>query len=102
MAAKIKKGDKVIVIAGKDKGKIGDVMAVYPKENNVLVSGVNIAKVHKRPTMQTPGQVVEIEKPIDISNVALVEDNKPVKVRFETQDGKKVRISKKTGNKVGE
>ncbi len=102
MAAKIKKGDKVIVIAGKDKGKIGDVMAVYPKENKVLVSSINVAKVHKKPTMQTPGQIVEVEKPIDISNVALVEDGKPVRVRFEMQDGKKVRVSKKTGNKVGE
>ena len=52
--------------------------------------------------MQTPGQIVEVEKPLDVSNVALVEDGKPVRVKFETVDGKKVRISKKTGNKVGE
>ena len=102
MAARIKKGDKVIVIAGKDKGKIGDVLAVSPKENKVLVSGVNIAKIHKKPTMQAPGQIVETEKYIDISNVSLVENEKPVKVKFEIIDGKKVRVSKKTGNKVGE
>jgi large subunit ribosomal protein L24 len=88
MAARIKKGDKVIVIAGKDKGKIGDVLAVSPKENKVLVSGVNVAKIHKKPTMQAPGQIVETEKYIDISNVSLVEDGKPVKVRFEIRDGK--------------
>jgi len=102
MASRIKKGDKVIVIAGKDKGKSGDVLAVYPKDNKVIVSGVNIAKIHKKPTMQAPGQIVEAEKPIDISNVSLMEDGKPVKVKFEVQDGKKVRVSKKTGNKVGE
>lgn len=102
MAARIKKGDKVIVIAGKDKGKIGDVLAVSPKENKVLVSGVNVAKIHKKPTMQAPGQIVETEKYIDISNVSLVEDGKPVKVKFEIRDGKKIRVSKKTGNKVGE
>ena len=102
MAARIKKGDKVIVIAGKDKGKIGDVLAVNRKEGKVLVSGVNIITIHKKPTMQAPGQIVETEKYIDISNVALVEDGKPVKVKFEIRDGKKVRVSKKTGNKVGE
>ena len=102
MAARIKKNDSVIVIAGKDKGKTGKVLQVFPKEHKVIVSGVNVAKVSKKPTMQTPGQIVEVEKPLDVSNVALVEDGKPVRVKFETVDGKKVRISKKTGNKVGE
>lgn len=102
MAAKIKKKDTVIVLAGKDKGKTGEVLEVLPKENRVVVVGINMAKKHKKPTMNTPGQIVNIEQPIHISNVALVEDGKPAKVGFRIEDdGKKVRIFKKTGNKVG-
>lgn len=102
MAAKIKKGDKVMVITGRDKGKTGEVINVNPKENKVVISGVNVNKVHKKPTMQSAGQILEIEKPIDVSNVSIVEDGKPVRIKFDICDGKKVRISKKTGNKVGE
>ena len=101
MAAKIKKGDTVIVLAGKDKGKTGEVLSVNPKEEKVIVAGINMAKKHKKPTMNTPGQIISVEKPIHISNVSLVEDGKPAKVKFEVVDGKKVRVFKKTGNKVG-
>lgn len=101
MAAKIKKKDTVIVLTGKDKGKTGEVLQVLPKDNRVVVSGINVAKKHKKPTMNTPGQIVSIEQPIHISNVSLVEDGKPAKVGFKVEDGKKVRIFKKTGNKVG-
>ncbi len=101
MAIKLKKGDLVIVITGKDKGKTGEITKVLASENKVLVSGVNIAIVHKKPTAQTPGQKVQDEKPIHISNVALVEDGKAVKVKFEIIDGKKVRVSKKSKNKIG-
>lgn len=71
---KILKGDKVVVIAGKDKGKEGTVQAVYPKKNKVVVEGVNVHKKHRKPTQQTPeGSVVEIYVPIDASNVAIVD-----------------------------
>ncbi len=101
MASKLKKGDTVIVIAGKDKGKTGEILQVLASENKVLVSGVNTATVHKKPTSQTPGQRVKEEKPIHISNVAYAEDGKPVKVGFEIADGKKVRVSRKSKNKIG-
>ena len=101
MASKLRKGDKVIVITGKDKGKTGEILSVFSKINKVLVSGVNIATVHKKPTSQTPGEIVKVEKPIDISNVSYLEDNKPVKVGFKIDDGKKIRISRKTKNKIG-
>ena len=74
MAAKIKKGDTVMVLVGKYKGKTGEVLSVSPKENKVLIAGVNIVKKHKKPTMNSQGQIVEVEKPIHISNVSLIED----------------------------
>ena len=95
MAARIKKNDSVIVIAGKDKGKTGKVLQVFPKEHKVIVSGVNVAKVSKKPTMQTPGQIVEVEKPLDVSNVALVEDGKPVRVNLKLLMVKKLESLKK-------
>ena len=101
MASKLKKGDTVIVIAGKDKGKTGEILQVFASDNKVLVSGVNMATVHKKPTSQTPGQRVKEEKPMHISNVAYAEDGKPVKVGFEIADGKKVRVSRKSKNKIG-
>lgn len=101
MAAKIKKGDTVIVLVGKDKGKTGEVLSVNPKEEKVIVAGINMAKKHKKPTMNTPGQIISVEQPIHVSNISLVEDGKPAKVGFKIEDGKKVRVFKKTGNKVG-
>lgn len=98
---KLKKGDTVIVITGKDKGKTGEILSILAKEDKVLVSGVNVAMVHKKPTAQTAGQRIKEEKPIHISNVAYVEGGKPVKVGFEISDGKKVRISRKSKNKLG-
>lgn len=102
MAAKIKKGDTIIVITGKDKGKTGKVLSVDPKNQKVVVDGINVAKKHKKPTMNTPGQIVNIEQPIHVSNVSLVENGKPAKVGFKIEDNKKIRVFKKTGNKVGE
>lgn len=101
MAAKIKKSDKVIVLVGRDKGKTGEVLSVDTKNNRVVVAGINMVKKHKKPTSNTPGQIISVEKGIDISNVSLIEDGKPAKVGFKVEDGKKVRIFKKTGNKVG-
>lgn len=101
MASKLKKGDTVIVITGKDKGKTGEILQVLASEGKVLVSGVNTATVHKKPTSQAPGQRVKEEKPMHISNVAYAEDGKPVKIGFEFADGKKVRVSRKSKNKIG-
>ena len=101
---KIVKGDKVVVIAGKDKGKEGIVQAVYPKVNKVVVEGINVHKKHKKPTQQNPeGTIVEMYVPIDASNVAIVDPKtkKASRVGYSVdKDGKKVRISKKSGSKL--
>jgi len=101
---KILKGDKVVVIAGKDKGKEGTVQAVYPKTNKVVVEGVNVHKRHKKPTQQSPeGSVVEMYVPIDASNVAIVDPKtkKASRVGYSVdKDGNKIRISKASGSKL--
>lgn len=100
---KILKGDKVVVIAGKDKGKEGTVQAVYPKVNKVVVEGVNVHKKHRKPTQQSPeGSVVEIYVPIDASNVAIVDPKtkKASRVGYKVEKGVKVRISKASGSKL--
>ena len=101
---KIVKGDKVVVIAGKDKGKEGIVQAVYPKKNKVVVEGVNTHKKHQKPTQQNPeGTIVEMYVPIDISNVAIVDPKtkKASRVGYALdKDGNKIRISKKSGSKL--
>lgn len=101
MANKLKKGDNVIVIAGKDKGKTGEILEVLASEKRVLVGGVNLVTLHKKPTAQTPGQRVKEERPVHVSNVAYSENGKAVKVGFDIADGKKIRISKKSKNKIG-
>ncbi len=102
MAAKIKKGDKVIVLAGKDKGKTGEVSQVLPKEDRVIVAGVNVVKRHQRPTQTTPGGIEEKNAPIHISNVALVDPKtgEPTRVGFKVDGDKKVRIAKKSGEVI--
>lgn len=99
MAAKIKKGDKVVILAGRDKGKTGEVSKVVPSEDRVFVSGVNMVKRHNRPTQTTPGGIEEKEAPIHVSNVALADPKtgEPTRVGFEVRDGKKVRVAKKSG-----
>ena len=94
------KGDKVIVIAGKDKGKTGTIQKVIPELNRVVVEGVNIRKKHKKPTQQNPdGGIVEIYAPIDASNVAIVDPKtkKATKVGHKVVKGKKVRYAKASG-----
>ncbi len=94
---KIKKGDKVIVIAGAYKGTVGDVQKVFPKLNKVVVEGVNVRKKHQKPTQNNPdGSIVEIYAPIDVSNVAYYDakTKKASRVGYSIVDGKKVRISK--------
>lgn len=102
MSAKIKKGDKVIVLSGKDKGKTGEVSKVLPKEDRVVVSGVNTVKRHQRPTQTTPGGIEEKDAPIHMSNVALVDPKtgEPTRVGFKVEGGKKVRIAKKSGEVI--
>ena len=103
-AAKIKKGDKVVVLSGKDKGKTGEVMQSMPKEQKVVVSGVNIAVRHKKPTQATPqGGLERKEAPLHVSKVAIADPKtgKATRVRFETgKDGKKVRVAVKSGEKI--
>jgi len=102
-AAKIKKGDQVIVLSGKDKGKTGTVTAAMPKDGKVIVGGVNIATRHTKPSQTDPqGGLQRFEAPLHASKVAHVTaDGKPTRVRFEVQDGKKVRVAVKTGEKIG-
>ncbi len=100
---KIKKGDKVIVLAGKDKGKTGEVVRSLPKESRVIVSGVNIAKKHTKNRFNTDkkGDIVDKTMPIDVSNVALIDSkNKPTRVGYKIVGDKKVRIAKKTGQEI--
>jgi len=96
----VKKGDKVQVISGKDKGKQGIVLEAYPKKERVLVEGVNIVKKHSKPTQANPqGGILEIEAPVHVSNVMPLDPktNEPTRVGYKVEDGKKVRIAKKSG-----
>ena len=101
MAAKLKKGDKVVVLADKDKGKQGEVTAVMPKDNKAIVDGVNIAIRHQRQTQNSQGGRTPKAMPIDLSNLALMDANgKATRVGFRTEDGKKVRFAKTTGDVI--
>ncbi|MFM2078057.1 MAG: ribosomal protein [Actinomycetota bacterium] len=100
---KIRKGDRVQVLAGKDRGKTGTVTYAYPARGKVVVDGLNIAKKHQKPTSQTnTGGIIEIDKPIDVSNVAVVspKDGKPTRVGYQIVDGKKIRVCKRTGEEI--
>ena len=100
---KLRKDDKVIVILGKDKGKTGDVLQVFPTDNRVLVSGVNIAKRHTKAQGATEGGIIDKNLPIHISNVALRDpkSGKPTRVGFKTLDGgKKARVAKRSGEVI--
>jgi large subunit ribosomal protein L24 len=101
-AARIKKGDQVIVLSGKDKGRTGEVVKSMPKDDKVVVSGVNIAVRHAKPNQADPqGGLKRSEAPLHISKVAHVTaDGKPTRVRFEVRDGKKVRVAVKTGEAI--
>ena len=101
-AAKIRKGDRVVVLSGKDKGKTGEVVRSMPKESKVVVSGVNVAVRHKKPTQLNPqGGLERKEAPLHVSKVAIATaDGKPSRVRFETRDGKKVRVAAKSGELI--
>jgi large subunit ribosomal protein L24 len=103
-AAKIKKGDNVVVLSGKDKGRTGTVSKVMPKDGKVVVDGINVAARHRKPTQANPqGGIDRNPAPMHISKVALADpkSGKPTRVRFETgSDGKKVRVAVKSGEKI--
>ena len=103
MSMKIKKGDKVIVITGKDKGKTGEVTKAMPKENKVIVSGINLAKRHQKPSQENAGGIVSKEMPIHVSNVALVDpkSGKATRVAMRVEEGgRKVRVAKRSGDVI--
>lgn len=96
----VKKGDKVKVLSGKDKGKQGTVLEAYPKLDRVLVEGVNMVKKHAKPSQDNPqGGILNIEAPIHVSNVLPIDpkSGEPTRVGYEVRDGKKIRIAKKSG-----
>ncbi len=99
---KLKKGDTVVVIAGKDKGKEGEIIRSLPRENKVVVSGVNIAKKHQKQTSQTmQGGIIDRDMPMHASNVMLVHKGKPTRVGYKIQaDGTKARVAKRTGEVI--
>jgi large subunit ribosomal protein L24 len=99
---RIKKDDMVIVITGKDKGKVGKVLKAMPKENRVIVEGVNVQTKHQKQTQKERAEIKHVEGPIDASNVMFY-DNKskePVKIGYAVKDGRKVRVNRKTGNVI--
>ena len=101
--AKIKKGDSVVVLSGKDKGKTGTVAKVLPKDGKVVVEGVNMIARHRKPTQQNPqGGIDRYEAPMHIAKVAVADpkDGKPTRVRIEERDGKKVRVAAKSGETI--
>tara|TARA_A100001391_G_scaffold142748_3_gene100536 strand:+ start:1171 stop:1491 length:321 start_codon:yes stop_codon:yes gene_type:complete len=102
-SAKIKKGDQVVVLAGKDKGQTGTVAKVIPGEGKVVVDGINVMTRHRKPSQANPqGGIDRVAAPMAISNVAVADpkDGKPTRVRFEEKDGKKVRVAVKSGETI--
>jgi len=101
MAAKLKKGDKVVILAGKDKGKTGEIDRIMPKDNKAVVNGINIAIRHTKQSQTTQGGRLPQAMPIDLSNLALVDGNgKATRVGFRVEDDKKVRFAKTTGEAI--
>ncbi|ADE30191.1 50S ribosomal protein L24 [Rickettsia prowazekii] len=101
---KVKKGDEVVIITGKYKGKKGKVLKVFPEENTVVVSGVNLVKKHTKPNKMSEGGIITQESPIHISNIAHIDPKtgNPTKVAFKfLEDGSKVRVAKKSGEIIG-
>jgi large subunit ribosomal protein L24 len=106
MAKKFKKNDQIIVLSGADKKRIGKILAILGQK--VLVEGINLKTIHKKPTSSAPGEIIKKEKPIHISNISHVENGKAVKIKFVTDAGegkafaRKYRVSKKSGKKIGQ
>ena len=105
MAAKIRKGDKVVVLTGRDKGRSGEVIEVRPSESRALVRGVNMVKRHQKQTPQREGGIISKEAPIHLSNIAVADpkSGKPTRVGFKIMnDGRKVRVAKRSGEQIPE
>jgi len=101
MAAKIKKGDKVVILAGKDKGKTGSVLQVIPEETRALVQGINLVRRHTKQTASQESGIFTREAPIHLSNLAIADKNgKPTRVGFQIKDGVKSRVAKTTGDVI--
>ena len=103
MAAKIKKGDTVVVVSGRDKGRTGEVVRVMPRDDRALVRGINVVKRHQKQTMKEEGGIVRKELPIHLSNIAVADpkDGKPTRVGFKMlDDGRKVRFAKRSGDLI--
>ena len=103
MAAKIKKGDKVVILAGRDKGRTGEVVKVMPDENRALVRGLNMVRRHQRQTANQEGGIISKEAPVDLSNLAIADpkDGKATRVGFKIlEDGRKVRFAKRSGDLI--
>ena len=98
---KIRKGDKVVVLTGKDKGRTGEVIQVLPKEDRAFVSGVNVVKRHQRQTQSQEAGIINKEASLHISNIAIADkDGKPTRVGFKVVEGKKVRVAKRSGEVI--
>jgi large subunit ribosomal protein L24 len=97
---KLKKGDQVKVVSGKDKGKTGEIMAVIRKDNSVIVAGANMYKKHVKATQNKEGGLVSMERPLNMGKVVLLVDGKPSRVGFSVTGKDKTRISKQTGKKI--
>ena len=99
---RMRKGDQVAVLAGRDKGKRGEILRVIPKEDRVVVQGVNMVKRHHKPSQMSPGGVDEFEAPIHVSNVAHIDpdSDKPTRIGFKVEDGQKVRYAKRSGDVI--
>ena len=103
MAAKIRKGDRVVVLAGRDKGRTGEVIAVRPDEGRALVRGVNMVKRHQKQSAQQEGGIISKEAPVHLSNIAIADprDGKPTRIGFKVlTGGKKIRIAKRSGAEI--
>ena len=100
---KLKKGDDVVVLSGRDRGKKGEILRMIPKENRAIVQGVNVVKRHTRPSSSQPGGIVEKEAPIHVSNLALADpkDGKATRVGYKfLEDGRKVRVARRSGEVI--
>ena len=98
---KIRKGDQVVVLAGRDKGRTGEVLKVIPAENRAIVRGVNMVRRHQKQTQTQEGGIISMEAPIHLSNIAIADkDGKPTRIGFKFEDGKKVRVAKRSGELI--
>ena len=99
---KLKKGDNVLVVSGKDKGKSGSILSIFPIKNKAIVKGINIVKKHEKPSKQSGGGIIEKELSVHLSNLAFnsIKDGKKTKIGYKIENNKKIRFEKKTGEVI--